>query len=66
MAARNYPGGTVTVKGTDVVDAMKRQNIINAIETKLDTDELEKLSQMITDKGRKTLKNKWPLIKKFL
>jgi len=66
MAARNYPGGNVTIKGTDVVDAMKRQNIINAIETKLDTDELEKLSQMITDKGRKTLKNKWSLIKKFL
>lgn len=66
MAIRNYPGGTVAIKGADVVDAMKRQTIINAIETKLDTDELEKLSQMITDKGRKTLKTKWSLIKKFL
>jgi len=66
MANRNYPGGNVAIKGADVLDAMKRHNIINAIETKLDTEELEKLSQMITDKGRKTLKTKWSLIKKFL
>lgn len=64
--ARSISGGVVNVKGNSIVDAIDRNTILTKIEKTLTTEELKKLNLMCSDKGRKTLKNKWPLIKNFL
>ncbi len=61
-----FSGGVVQITGKDFADALTRQNYIQKIHDSLTTEELEKLSQMTTPKGKETLKSKWGFIKKYI
>jgi len=55
----------ITIQGADYGDELIRAEALGKL-NQLSTDELEKVAQMTTEKGRKTLKTKWALIKKFI
>lgn len=55
----------IEIKGSDFGDELVRKDALDNL-NKLTTDELVKCSKMTSEKGRKTLKTKWPLIKQFI
>ncbi len=63
--ANLFPGLSVEVKGEDLSDALERSNILKHLEAIATTEELRKIKQLSSEKGRKALKSKWPIISKF-
>lgn len=64
--SKTISGGTVEVKGDTITDAYLRKEVLQHLQNIATTEELQKLKQMTSEKGRKNLKNKWALIKTFI
>jgi len=56
----------IKVEGKDLIDTQVRFDALNKMNNDLTTEELGKLKQMCSSKGRSTLKTKWNLIKSFI
>ena len=56
---------TITIEGKNFGDEKVREAALNKLNT-LTTEELDKVSQLCTPKGRNTLKTKWFLIKNYI